>query len=78
MGWSLPEFIALHVSLWSVGDLLMMSFLEPKLDFRSAFYWLLRELLSLPLWVSIASGNTVNWRGKQLKLQSGGVLEQIS
>jgi len=38
----------------------------------------LRECLVLPLWLHLASGNPITWRGKGLKLQSGGLLETPS
>lgn len=36
--------------------------------------WILRELLAFPLWINIALGNTVQWRGKELQLEVGGLL----
>ena len=36
--------------------------------------WTLRESLSFPLWVKIASGNDIDWRGSRFKLAPGGLL----
>jgi hypothetical protein len=49
--------------------------LGQKLEARLPVLWFMRELLSLPLWAHIASGSTVDWRGRKLKLQPGGILE---
>jgi hypothetical protein len=68
-------FMAIHLSLWSLCDLLLMARLGQKIEARLAVFWFIRELLSLPLWSHIASGNTVDWRGRKLRLQPGGILE---
>lgn len=67
--------MAIHLSVWSFCDHLMMRRLGQKTEARLPLFWFLRELLSLPLWIHIASGSTVDWRGRKLKLQSGGILE---
>ena len=36
--------------------------------------WTLRECLALPLWIRIASGNDVDWRGSRFTLAPGGLL----
>ncbi len=38
------------------------------------FFWMFRELLSFPLWITILLRNHVDWRGSRLKLESGGLL----
>ena len=35
---------------------------------------LLRELIALPLWLHMACGTSVSWRGKRMKIRSGGLL----
>ncbi|MDR3606200.1 MAG: ceramide glucosyltransferase [Oligoflexia bacterium] len=68
-------FACIHLTLWSVCDLLLMRRLGQKVEVKMPLFWFGRELLGLPMWLHIASGNTVNWRGERLKLQSGGILE---
>jgi ceramide glucosyltransferase len=36
--------------------------------------WTLREGLALPLWIKIASGNDIDWRGNRFVLAPGGLL----
>lgn len=39
--------------------------------------WLARELLFFPMWVAVASSNTVQWRGTRIPLRMGGrILEE--
>jgi ceramide glucosyltransferase len=68
-------FVAFHLCIWSLCDLMLMKRLGQKLEARLPLLWFMRELLSLPLWAHIALGSTVDWRGRKLKLQSGGILE---
>ncbi len=68
-------FMILHLSLWSFCDLLILKKLRSKLTFQVPIAWFLRELLALPLWICIAFGNTVQWRGKQFILEPGGTLK---
>jgi hypothetical protein len=72
---SMAEFFTLHLVAWSACDFLQMGLLNPELRWTSALAWFGRELLALPQWIHIASGNTVNWRGNRLRIQAGGVLE---
>ena len=37
-------------------------------------FWTLREGLALPLWIKIASGNDIDWRGNRFTLAPGGLL----
>jgi ceramide glucosyltransferase len=66
---------ATHVALWMTSDLLIMWALGAAISWRTAAAWLLREIIHLPMWCHIASGNTVNWRGRRLTLSSGGILK---
>jgi hypothetical protein len=31
-------------------------------------------LIAIPMWIHVASGNSVQWRGRTLQLQRGGLL----
>lgn len=72
-----PWFILVfHFSVWSLGDLLLMLRLGERAHVLMPAWWFLRELLAFPLWIHIASGNTVNWRGTHLTIQQGGMLAE--
>lgn len=68
------SFLAAHLAVWFVCDALVMKALKAEVKLYTPAIWLAREVLSLPHWVHILSGNTVNWRGNRLKLNAGGVL----
>jgi ceramide glucosyltransferase len=69
------HFILAHLALWSLCDLLILRSLKASVRWSTPVAWFLRELLALPLWVHIASGNKVEWRGHKLSLGRGGILE---
>lgn len=69
------NMLAAHLAIWSFCDLLLMMQFSRQSHGMMPIWWLLRELTAVPLWLNIASGKTVNWRGKKLTLQSGGILE---
>ena len=68
------SFLAIHLLLWSLCDGLLILRMGTRLRWQTPVAWFLRELLALPLWLHIASGNTVNWRGRQITLQAGGLI----
>ncbi len=70
-------FFSAHVALWMGADLLLMTRLEDKLKVRMFLAWVIREVLALPLWLHMASGSSVNWRGNRLKILPGGLLDEI-
>ncbi len=73
--WSFSmTFFLLNLSFWLACDLALMSRYSGKSELTAPFVWLARELLAFPLWLSVASGNTVNWRGRILTLRMGGMI----
>jgi ceramide glucosyltransferase len=60
---------------WMAADLLLMRKYSGRLPAWAPIAWLVRELLSFPLWLVIASGNSVQWRGATLHLTSGGLIK---
>jgi ceramide glucosyltransferase len=76
IGLQKAEFFVLHLLLWSACDFLQMRKLDPGLRPSAVLAWFGRELLALPLWIHIASGSTVNWRGNRLRVRSGGILAE--
>jgi len=65
-----------HVAAWFLCDSMIFRSLYPECDDRRAILgWGVRELTALALWANIAIGRTVKWRGKQLRILPGGLLE---
>lgn len=71
---SAPTFFGIHCAVWSACDLWIYSRLEPRVRPSSLIAWVFKECAALPLWLHILAGNTVHWRGRQLRLLPGGML----
>ena len=67
-----------HLLVWGLCDLILVRQMDKEtgssLKVPVALAWFARELCAFPLWLHIASGNTVQWRGRTLQLQSGGMI----
>jgi ceramide glucosyltransferase len=74
-GAGISAFLLVHLALWSCCDIIIVRELRVPLRWSTPIAWFLRELLAFPLWLNIASGNTVDWRGQKLALGAGGMLE---
>jgi len=74
LGVGMPTFLMVHLGVWSFCDGLIINALRVPLRWSMPVAWFLREMLALPLWLNIASGNTVDWRGHKLALGAGGIL----
>jgi ceramide glucosyltransferase len=71
-----PEvFLCAHVLGWFICDMSVVASLGERTGLRTAIAWLTREIIALPLWIHMMSGNTVNWRGARLRVRAGGLLE---
>ncbi len=68
-------FLAIHLAVWAVLDAVLIRHLEERWDPLALFYWGIRELLAVPLWIHIACGNSIRWRGNRLKILRGGLVE---
>jgi ceramide glucosyltransferase len=73
-GTGVSSFMMLHLGIWSFCDIWTIRSLGVALRWSTPIAWFLREMLALPLWLNIASGNTVDWRGHKLALGAGGIL----
>lgn len=78
--WSLFEvapvnFFAGHALLWAAADNLLQSRLVGKLTWKMVASWLLRELLAFPLWLHMAAGSHIEWRGAKMRVLGGGMLQ---
>ena len=73
----LPFYLGflIHLVSWYLGDLFVTESVGGRLYPSHPLVWLLREALAFPLWLHIASGSTVQWRGKTLKILPGGLVE---
>ncbi|KAJ3415827.1 hypothetical protein HDV05_004100 [Chytridiales sp. JEL 0842] len=61
----------IHMALWFLGDLVLISIIEPTVwdDFGSFLLgWVLRELTAFPVYVYAFPGTTVEWRGTKFQL----------
>lgn len=67
-----------HLSLWCLVDMLLLHRLGGKVSIETVLAWLARETLAFPLWLHGASGSTVHWRGKRLRILKGGLLAESS
>lgn len=67
-----------HLGAWCACDLALMTALEKRVRPKNVVGWILREALHLPLWIHIASGQGVNWRGNRLTLRAGGLVERAA
>lgn len=69
------ETLAVHACVWMSSDLLLMKRMNEEIKPKMLLAWIVRETLHVPLWIHVAMGNTVNWRGNRLRLNEGGLLE---
>ncbi len=67
--------LVLHAAIWFLSDLAQMWCFNEKPTPKNIIAWLVRETIFVPLWVHIACGRSVSWRGAKFKLQRGGLLE---
>lgn len=67
--------LAIHVALWGAADIVQMWRFGESARPKNLLAWIVRETLFVPLWIHIAMGRTVKWRGNQLRIQRGGLLE---
>ncbi len=65
----------LHLVFWCINDLILQMRIGKELSLSAPLMWLTRETLSFPMWLHIALGKTVMWRGRKLVLQPGGLLD---
>ena len=81
-GFSLWVFFLAHLLICAYFDFLVQKNMQEsqsnsknKTQPFMLIYWLLRELLALPLWLHTALGNTVNWRGQHYIVKPGGLID---
>jgi cellulose synthase/poly-beta-1,6-N-acetylglucosamine synthase-like glycosyltransferase len=73
-GLAMAPFLIFHLSLWAICDLAQVGKVGSSWKVPLAAAWFLRELIAIPMWIHVASGNSVQWRGRTLQLQRGGLL----
>ncbi len=72
-------YFIVHISIWCLFDLTLYHKLSNiNFSIYSIFTWAMREILHIPLWVQILCGNSISWKGKKMRLLSGGILEMES
>ena len=70
-------FFFLQLVLFSIADFLIHRECDRRANLGFFPIWLLREIINLPLWIHIAIGNTVEWRGKRYRVLRGGLTEAV-
>jgi ceramide glucosyltransferase len=73
-GWNPCHFFIGQMLLWYLTEVPLLKQAKKSFSLSAFVVWLVREFLAFPLWINIALGNTVNWRGNRLQLKSGGLL----
>lgn len=63
-----------HMSLYLIYDFLVYATIEPWVPISFPILWIVRELLSFPLWFMSLLGKTVNWRGRKIVVEQGGTI----
>lgn len=74
LGASFLTFLAAHLVIWLLFDWLLIRELNEDADPSTFFVWFLREILAVPLWVHIACGSSIQWRGNRLRILRGGLV----
>ncbi len=69
------DTLVFHACVWALCDISLMKRMNEEIKPRNIIAWLVRETLHVPLWVHVAMGQTVMWRGNKLHLREGGLLE---
>jgi ceramide glucosyltransferase len=71
-------FLVGHLAVWLALDLLLMVRMEAKLNGNTVAGWIVRECLAFPLWCHMASGSSIHWRGTELRILPGGLVERVA
>jgi ceramide glucosyltransferase len=74
-------FFSIHVFIWFLCDVLVMSTLEPKFLSSIGLYvtsWIIKETFAAPLWIAAMIGTKVEWRGKHFILNWDGTVSNSS
>ena len=69
-------FAPLHLFFWAGCDMLLMHRMGQRPTLKSFCAWLLRESSHFLLWLHIAAGNSVEWRGQTIQLCLGGTIRR--
>ncbi|KAG8748015.1 hypothetical protein FRC10_009767 [Ceratobasidium sp. 414] len=84
LGFPIPWFIfmILHFSAWLVADLHVYSVLATHhipSDQLASFCvaWVLREILTFPIWLRAVVGSEVEWRGTKYQMRKNGEVDRV-
>lgn len=72
---SFTQGFLLHFGMALLCDVFLTQKISGQISHFNPLAWILREILAFPLWIASILSNTVNWRGHELTIQSGGKLE---
>lgn len=72
---SIYQFMLFNSCLWFICDVLLQRFVNIRLPiFHNLFFWILKEIIVVPLWCYSILGNKVNWRDNILFVNKKGKL----
>lgn len=78
MGWEVGTVLPWVALTWAVSDLALLIQVGGVRGGREITLhvgaWLAREVLALPLWLHMAVGREVLWRGQKIRLAPGGLI----
>lgn len=72
------DFWAAYLALAFVCDAMMMEALGERIGLRTPLVWLAREIIWIPLWLTIAANNEIAWQGNRLTLHAGGLVKKAA
>ncbi|MBI1862265.1 MAG: glycosyltransferase, partial [Deltaproteobacteria bacterium] len=67
-------FFSAHLVIWLLCDMAVYIRMEHKMGWTFFFDWLIREPVSLGIWMQSLLGSRINWRGNDLKILPGGLV----
>jgi ceramide glucosyltransferase len=68
------QWTLIHLGVFAFFDMQVLRAVGEKVSLRYLLAWLTRECLAIPQWIHIASGHTVDWRGRKLRIERGGTV----
>ena len=68
-------FLGAHILFWLGNDAILSYRLNNRISAAFPLYWIIREIIYLPMWISSALSNEIDWRGNKLLIKAGGLVE---
>ena len=65
---------SIHTAIWFGNEYFMFATPRVTAKLKNILYAFIRELVYIPLWLVMISGNSVFWRGQTIRVASGGMI----